>query len=161
MLSALITDRTAADFQRWEELRDKGFQNMTEEERAEWQTDLKGAYNASDLNRVGIAMNYLRDRLTEAGYLKGTEFNLRIDWPYFEIPTHNEFKNYILAVGTIRNALAIYRTTPPAPTKYNSLNIEEANNIEKILIDVDELITKMQAQKYYCGEMFSGEIKGV
>ena len=161
MLSTLITDRTAADFQRWKELRNKGFQNMTESERAEWQTDLKGAYNASDLNRVGIAMNYLKGRLTEAGYLKGTEFIMKTNWGFSDIPTYDEFKNYISAVGTIREALAVFRTTPPAPAKYNSLNIEEANNIEKILIDVDELITKMQAQKYYCGEMFSGEIKGV
>ena len=46
----LVTDRTEADVKRWEMLRDKGFVNMTETERAEWLAgDMKGAYNKGDL----------------------------------------------------------------------------------------------------------------
>lgn len=37
---------------------------MTAAEQAEWLTGMKGAYNAADLNRVGIALNYLAARLS-------------------------------------------------------------------------------------------------
>ena len=34
----------------------------------------------------------------------------------------------------------------------------EANDIEKILLDVDELITNMTAAYYYSGELYGGEV---
>lgn len=158
MFDTLITDRTITDFLRWQELRNKGLDNMTETERAEWETDLKGAYNASDLNRVGAVLNYLRDRLTEAGYLKGIEFEAVTTWEASDIPTTEQFTYYLKAVETIRNALSLYKTTPEAPNTLNSLDYTGANNIEKILIDVNELIDKMLSVRNYCGDIFSGEI---
>ena len=55
----LITNRTAQDVFRWQELKSKGWENMTAEERAEWTGDPvamstpaapRGAYNHTDLN---------------------------------------------------------------------------------------------------------------
>lgn len=158
MLENLITDRTAADFQRWLTLRDKGVQNMTAEELAEWESGMKGAYNASDLNRVGEALNYLRDRLTEAGYLGYVEFNVRTDWTEADIPTTAELTAYIKAVETVRVAMTQYQTTPNTPADTGSLDIQGANDIEKILIDIDELITKMQAARFFGGDLYGGEI---
>lgn len=158
MLSNLITDRTIADFSRWLYLRDKGYANMTASERAEWGEDMKGAYNASDLNRVGAVLNYLRDRLSEAAYLRGTEFVMRENWQKNEIPTAAEFGAYINAVAIIRNAMAQKRTTPSAPANNGSLDYQGANNIEQILLDIDELITNMLKSRYFCGDLFSGEI---
>ena len=43
-------------------MRDKGWAEMTAAERAEWVAGMKGAYNASDLNRVASAMAYLSQR---------------------------------------------------------------------------------------------------
>lgn len=67
IIDTLITDRTAADVARVHELAVKGYAGMTVAELAEWLAGMKGAYNAVDLNRVGTALNYLRDRLT-GGY---------------------------------------------------------------------------------------------
>lgn len=67
IIDTLITDRTAADVARVHELAVKGYAGMTAAELAElaeWLAGMKGAYNAVDLNRVGTALNYLRDRLT-------------------------------------------------------------------------------------------------
>lgn len=63
IIDNLITDRTQADVERVKALAAKGFAAMTAAERAEWLTGMKGAYNASDLNRVGTALNYLAGRL--------------------------------------------------------------------------------------------------
>lgn len=67
----MIFDRTQDDVDRvsylanlWTE---NGFTGTTEE-LAEWASDLKGAYNASDLNRVLSAVGYLTDMLYDMGY---------------------------------------------------------------------------------------------
>ncbi len=103
----LITDRTLADYLRWKTLRDKGWANMTEEERTEWAGDMKGAYNASDLNRVGSALNYLRDRLTAAGYLSGEEFTAKTDWSVKDVPTGADLTYYLKCVSVIRGVLSV------------------------------------------------------
>lgn len=158
MLSNLITDRTLDDFSRWLYLRDKGYANMTAYEREEWATDMKGAYNASDLNRVSAVLNYLKERLSEAGYLDDASFNVREDWQKNEIPTAADFSEYIGAVAAVREALTHYPTTPHTPANNGSLDFQGANDIEKILIDIDELTTKMLNARYFSGDLFSGEI---
>ena len=158
MINTLVTDRTAADLARWLELRNKGYSKMTEAERAEWDAGMKGAYNASDLNRVGAALNYLRDRLAEARYLPKVSFIAKTDWTETDIPTVTDLSDYLRYVSVIREALAQFSTTPATPTYTGGLDYQEANNIEKILVDVDQLITNMQAHRYYCGELFCGEV---
>lgn len=67
----LITDRTSADVSRAAYLDGKwvgGEWRGTAAELAEWMSDLRGAYNASDLNRVGAAVNYVAGRLESCGY---------------------------------------------------------------------------------------------
>lgn len=161
--TTLITDRTAADVARWEQLRDKGFLNMTEEERAEWLVgDMKGAYNKGDLNRVGEALNYLHDRLNAAGYITyQTTFAAKTNWTVASIPTADDLTHYLKCVSNIRAAMARFANTPPAPSDTGALDYIEANNIEQILIDVETLINNMLASRHYCGELFAGEIKGV
>lgn len=158
MLENLITDRTQADFERWRTLRDKGFAKMTAEERAEFAGDMKGAYNASDMNRVGGALNYVRDRLTAAGYLFGSEFEARENWAANEIPTAEQLTAYLKAVEVIRAAMSRYATTPATPGNSGGLTISQANDIERILLDVDELITKMRAARYFFNDLYCGEI---
>lgn len=158
MLENLITDRTQADFERWRTLRDKGYANMTEEERAEFSGSMKGAYNETDLNRVGGALNYLRYRLTAAGYLLGNEFEAREDWKENEIPTGEQFTAYLKAVETIRAALARKPETPQTPADVGGLDIQGANDIEKILLDVEDQINKMLSARYFLNDLFSGEL---
>ena len=158
MINTLVTDRTAADLARWLDLRNKGYANMTEAERTEWDSGMKGAYNASDLNRVGEALNYLRDRLAEASYLSQVAFIAKTDWTATDIPTASDLFNYLRYVSVVREALAQFAKTPATPDYTGGLDYQEANDIEKILVDVDQLITNMQAHRYYCGELFCGEV---
>lgn len=158
MFDNLITDRTILDYERWRTLRDKGFENMTEAERAEWSGDMKGAYNASDLNRVGEVLNYLRDRLTEAGYLGGNEFTARVNWSVGEIPTEAQFSAYLGAVEIVRSAVTMFPETPQAPESMGGLDYQGANDIERILIDIRTVLHYMKAARYFTNELFSGEV---
>lgn len=158
MLENMITDRTASDVLRWRELRDKGIDKMTTEELTEWEAGMKGSYNVSDLNRVGAALAYLRSELIKAGYLTGIEFEPKTDWTEEDIPTRQEYYQYIYAVHTVRDALAHYNTTPEAPKPLGKLDFQGANDIEQILLEIDEILKKTNARPYYCGELYCGEI---
>ena len=52
ILESLITNRSAADVARWRALRDKGFDAMSADEKAEWLAGMRGAFNAADRNRI-------------------------------------------------------------------------------------------------------------
>lgn len=158
--TTLITDRTPKDVKHWEYLRDKGFLNMTDEERAEWLAgNMKGSYNKGDLNRVGEALNYLRDRLISANYITyQTNFVAKTNWTVTSIPTAADLTHYLKCVANIRDAMTQFATTPPTPADTRALNYAEANNIEQILIDVETLINNMLAARHFCGDVFAGEI---
>ena len=159
IINSLITDRTAADLARWLTLRNKGYAKMTEAERAEWDSGMKGAYNPQfDMNRVGEALNYIRDMLADASYLSRIDFTAKTDWTEADIPTPEALVDYLRYVSIVREALAQFATTPAAPEYTGGLDYQEANAIEKILVDVDQLITNMIASRYYCGELFCGEV---
>lgn len=159
MFNSLITDRTILDFERWRTLRDKGIENMTDAEREEWAGDMKGAYNASDLNRVGAVLNALREKLKDAGYLGGNEFAMRTDWAKGEIPTEAALSEYLGAVATVRGAVTQFPETPKTPENTGGLDFEGANNIERIALAVEDVIEKIKAALFYCNELFSGEVQ--
>lgn len=155
-LLKLITDRTQADVDRAAALAQKGYASMTDDEKTEWDAGLKGKYNATDLNRVGSAVNYVAGRLNTQGY--SVTVAPKIDWTDTDSPTPAQLTTYLADVSTIRAALAVYANTPETPADMEKLTYAEANDIERILLDVDALITNMMAAWYYAGEIYSGEV---
>ena len=155
----LITDRTQADVDRVRALLRKWRDGtISDAEKAEWALDLKGAYNASDLNRVGAAIRYVAGRLHEYGY--SVAVAPKEDWLVDDDPTAGQMESYRHDIAAIRAALAVKPSTPPAPGSMDGLTYVEANNIEQILLDVDALLTLISQGLYYSGEIYSGEIVG-
>lgn len=155
----LITDRTQADVDRGSYLASlwvAGVFTGTDAELAEWNSDLKGSYNASDLNRVGSAMNYVANRFTESGY--HLVISPRIDWTEDDIPRESDMAHYLADLNILRGVLAVMPTTPEVPADMDGLTYQEANNIEQILLDIDSLITRMMAAWFYCGDLYCGEV---
>lgn len=155
-LTNLITDRTQADVDRRAALAKKGWTAMTEAEREEWSVGMRGAYNATDLNRVGSAVSYVTNRLRACGCAVTT--SPKVDWKRTDAVTPAGAEAYLADVATLRAALAVLPTTPDVPDDLDALTYQEANNIEQILLDVDALITNMAAAYYYSGELCSGEV---
>ena len=152
----LITDRTQADVDYVVRLSTKSWNNMSEEEKTDWESGLKGAYNASDLNRVGNAVVYVAGRLTKAGYL--VPVSPKIDWTASDIPKESDMRTYLSDVDILRNALTVIPGTPEVPEDMERLTYKEANDIERILLAVDGLITKMINSYFYSNEIFCGEV---
>lgn len=156
VIDTLVTDRTEADASRYSELRDKGWAEMTTAEKAEWVAGMKGAYNASDLNRVASAMAYLSQRFASAGY--SVPVSSPTDWANGDIPTKGDMDTYLDDLRRIRAALAVMDTTPSAPGSMDYLTWAKANDIEKILVDVDDALGRLLLSPFYSGEIYSGEV---
>ena len=124
----------------------------------------KGTYNASDLNRVGSAMNYLADRLKEAGY--DPHISPKTDWKDDEWVDLTAQAVYLGDLSELRKQFAMMESTPEVPPRLLATGINTndgltytwANDIEKILEDVDYLLTKSIQSRFFSGELFSGEV---
>ena len=156
IIDTLITDRTQADVDRVLELSAKGWAGMSPEERAEWSAGLKGAYNASDLNRVREAMEYLAGVFGAYGY--AVSLQPAPTWSVGEIPNEEQMAAYLSNVSSLRAVLDMPTTTPAVPADMALLTYIEANNIEQILADINQLLLNAAAAWFYAGELFSGEV---
>lgn len=116
----------------------------------------KGTYNATDLNRVGEAMAYLAGRFRGYGY--AVNVSSRTDWSMEDIPWQADMDRYLADLRTLRNALRVPSTTPDAPESMAGLTWEKANDIERILADLEMLLNKMAVAWSYCGEIYAGEV---
>lgn len=164
---SLITDRTQADVDRVKKLTAKGWANFTDEEKAEWEGEMKGAYNASDLNRVESAVDQLLARMREiAGSLESyaeqigvaweTMFappydmadyalTVKLDWTEEDRPRPPDMTRYLGNVVKLRNAVE-YATTA-LPSVMDKLTFEGANAIEQALERLDAALDALEANK--------------
>lgn len=154
----LITDRTRADVTYVQTLAKK-IKNGTasEDELAEWNAaSLRGSYNASDLNRVGAAIQYVAERINGYGYV--VHVSPRTDWGEEDCPTPSAMSRYLADLAVLRSTFAVLQSTPAVPADMEALTYTEANNIEKILEDIDYLLTNTAKGWFYSGDLFSGEV---
>lgn len=150
IIDTLVTDRTQADVERVKALAAKGFAAMTAAERAEWLAGMKGAYNASDMNRVGTALNYLAGRLGAICGKSIVAWPAKTDWAVTDIITASQAEAYRKQVQSIRDALAYPEGTPDAPG-LDRLTYTGANDIERILALCEELIDNITKAFRYTG----------
>lgn len=136
-ITTLITDRTAADVAQ--------------------QTD-KGFYNASDLNRVGAAVEYLAGLFTALGYV--CPVSVRKDWRVSDAPTAGQLEVYRQNIATLRAQLPMLYGTPETPKRMAALGYAEANDIERILLAVEDTLRRLEKTFWYSGEIYSGESGG-
>lgn len=113
-------------------------------------------YNASDLNRVGAAVQYVAERFAAQGY--AVTVSPKTDWLASDIPTASELETYRQNIATLRALLAVMPTTPEAPDSMAGLTYTEANSIEQILLDLDTLLTNAALAWFYSGDLYAGEV---
>jgi len=138
VLDTLIYDRTQEDVDRVRELKLKYLDGtITPSEQTEYIAGLKGAYNSTDMNRVGEAVQLV------GGLLKTYGFNINVNpktnWLSSDVPTSAQAQQYIQDLIAIQNAGSSLVTTNPIPTTLNNLNFESANNIEEMLFKVGKI----------------------
>ena len=175
----LITDRTQADVDRGlylSGLWTGGTFTGTDDELAEWNSDLKGFYNASDLNRVIEAMEYLAGALNAAGY--ALAIHSAPNWSDTSIPCQDDAQTYLEDLRTIHDALECHSeianpciagisvvNSPDGvgnggiqavPSTLKELMWSTANTIERILLRVNQAYETMLVSAVLCGTATSG-----
>lgn len=78
-------------------------------------------------------------------------------WIKNDTPTLSQMEQYLDNVQQVRAALELPQNTPSVPPDMDRLTIEEANDIEKVLLDIDKMLTNIAAAWFYSGEIYAGE----
>lgn len=166
MMTNLVYDRTAEDVAEvrrllWKLDPEVG-EELTDEEWAKWNAGMKGAYNYTDMNRVESAVKTLAAALTAAGYpvevtpvLKGSKSEDR-EWQEGDIVRWAQWTTYLSNVQRLRDAYYTLAETGELPKPEDKLGYVGANNIEKVLADIDLLIDCMKASYRRCGTFRAG-----
>ena len=153
----LITDRTESDVERAKELNDRGFGDWTDEEVTEFLNGLKGAYNASDLNRVESAVSYVFGRFAANGYDYPVP-QIKNTWQISEFMDSEETKRYLGNIRQLRARITVPIGTPEVAEDMEQFTFGKANDLERILEILDECISKLEQSFVYSGEIFGGEL---
>lgn len=151
----LVYDRTADDVAEALRLTQKAFAGtLTDEEKTVWLAGMKGTYDAIDMNRVAAAVSTLSGLLNAAGYKNEVSAQNFVEG---EDSTDEKYTVYLSNVQTLRDAIAVRASTPSVPAADAKLDFIGANNIEKILADIDELLGWMRYSQKYCGTFAAGQ----
>lgn len=151
ILPWFVFDRTKEDVERVKALHQKGWDNLSEEEKAEWLAGMKGSLNKSDLkrneNNIAIIAKLLKiDVSTYQGRIP-------------ELPDTTYFANLLYNVQLLRNAGYVRADTPKVPEQ--PINVyQKMNDIEKILHDIYSVYNTNFY--YYCGDnLYCGDEVGL
>ena len=156
VIDTLITDRSLKDLDWADYLESKRFQDMTAAEREEYLAPLRGRYGVTDLQRLEEALRYVTDRLRAAGYAVNDA--PRTDWSALARAWPELLAQYLAALQNVRRCFAVPASTPAVPVDMEHLTFAEANDMEKILLDLDTLLTGVETSWVCSGEFYSGEV---
>jgi len=142
ILDTLITDRAQADVDAVKALSAKDMSEWTPAEVTAYLAGMKGSYNAQDLNRVGNACAYLHNLITGLGYNVDGYTALRTDWNIVNVPTAAEMTTYLSTVAALK---AVFSAAQSVPATMNALTYEGANDIEKLFLEIDDIVKRLSA----------------
>lgn len=116
----------------------------------------KGNYNADDLNRVAVAVNYVSEMFAQYGY--NVPEAVAADWKTNDLPRKSKIDEHhaktLAAIGLI-----LYPGKPDKiPETLDKLTIEGANAIERALYELIIAGNNIPDSWYYSGELYGGEI---
>lgn len=174
VIDELIYDRTQADVDRVYTLKNKimsdGWSSLTSDEQSEYMGGMRGAYNYTDMNRVGKAVKYIADRLTsipdelatyraEKGVGDDSDYDVPYDastvvvsaktnWAVGDTPTQSQVKTYLNNLTVLRKQLSLPTDAPGVPATLDNLTFTIANEIEYLLYLIDQTLTEVEADLY-------------
>lgn len=151
----VIIDRDQSDVDRLMKLSTKVWDDFTDAEKARWWGVVKGAYNDEDMNRVQWSMAYIAELLRSSG----ASVQLKTEgkfWPEESLLLESETLDYLDDIATLKSAITVPASTPSVPADMVDFGFDEANAIEKILLDLENIIKKMSAAYRHCGVTVCG-----
>lgn len=124
-----ITDRTILDIDKLQEYDEIGYKNLTNDQKAEWIIGMKGALNASDLNRIESNQQYILSLLS-------TQYTLtfKTDWLMTDFVEDSDENRILSNLKTLMQPFDFDSQTivPDKPLDY----FEKINQIESIILQM-------------------------
>lgn len=157
----LITDRTLEDVNEMKAILNKikqlgDFDELTNAEKLKFNTlQSKGSYDYVDFNRVNEWVAFISNNLNTENYRNVV--NTKTDWSEEDIVTLSDTINYLNNINVLREAFYVKSDTPDTPIDLKNLSYDEANAIEQILFDINDLYNKMFSVFRYCDTFNCGD----
>lgn len=149
----MITDRTPSDIALAKVIRLKmqAQQALTDAEKAQLE---RGACTITMLNRINYKIVELESALNALAYHVAPAKNTAAK-SYADIFTAEEYSSIFENLNKLKQAFYIYPETPQTPEYM--YGYREANNIEQILVDIEEMLMGMRNKFRQCGTFWCGE----
>lgn len=116
----------------------------------------KSYYNCTDLNRVETWCKYLADTLNSYSYK--VNIITKTDWNMSDFPTKLELERIRNNIKALKD---VYFSFTNIPFDLNFMTIYKANDIEKILSEIDFLTKNMISCFRYSNTFNAGESEGL
>lgn len=115
---------------------------------------LKGTYNYNDLNRIERVSKYL------AGQLNTYNYSVQLtapktDWIMEDFPIEVELERIRQNVQRLKDAFVTFTMVPANMEK---VTYQKANDLERVLHELDVLINNMIQSFIFSNEVYSGEV---
>ena len=118
--------------------------------------DLKGAYNVSDRNRVGNAVNFIVDCLAHVGMYEARLNVIRDDWHEYDIARPADNGKVLSALANLKLLLP-YSQTAAVPSSLDGLTHQKANAVERVIYDVYGVFVRLWQSWLFCGDGFASD----
>lgn len=151
---SMVYDRTQQDIDNARKIIEEKVKNYIPLETAEETTVLRGTFNIETLNRIEKKQDELKKLFNSIGYYN-TQITNKTDWQYSDIFYKEDYERIINNENILREAFFIYKDTPNTPTI--SFGYEDINALEKILVDLEQMITDVKSNYRQCGTFNCGE----
>lgn len=146
-----IYNRTQEDVDRVKELNEK-YQNrtITDEEKQEWNTNMIGALNVFDIERVEYNADFI-------AYFFGKQLDTRV-WRMGDIPRVSDYRRIRENVAELRDMFPATMLSIPLVPECPLNTWQKWNAIEKILYMLYTMHMGMTENLHYCDtEIYAGE----
>lgn len=148
----MIFDRTQADVDEAKQIIEKKVKKFEPLTVTEVDILEKGCITASTLNRIESKALELRGIIVDMGYYM-PDFEVK-EWGVAKVFTDADFARILDNIRILREAFYAYADTPDIPEAVYTYS--SANDIEKILHDLEDFSEKIKETYIICGEYICG-----
>ncbi len=147
----MIYDRTLQDVENAKQIRLQKIQNFLSLTDDEIVIVQRGFVTYETINRIESKQDEIKERFKELGYYCDFESKTWTDEDFF---SQKDLNRICENTKILRQAFFVYNTTPENPmAKYY---FEEFNKLEKILVDLSDMIADMVSRYRRCGTFNCG-----
>lgn len=150
----MIYNRTQEDINAAIYVRDEKVKKMQELTESDITKLERGMITYNTLNRIETKQEELKNLFNDMGYWNTPIINNV--WGENDIFNVDEFHRILDNTNVLRNAFFVYNNTPNTPPI--SYHYNDINALEKILVDLDDMIDDVKSKYRRCGTFRCGEL---